>query len=180
MIIQTPDPLTLREALPSFRRSSHILLPINDCNSPHLPEGGSHWTLLLVSLVDSVAFHYDSLYPSNAHSASVACTKLSTLLNRPLKFVNLQDTPQQENGSDCGVFVCLCMRYLVFSRLLKRDSKDQVSMSMRGMEVDANKGRREMVKLIEGLRREGKSASRSPSRGGGDRSHSRSPPRVGD
>lgn len=187
MIIQTADPTTLREALPSFRRSTHIFLPINDSSSPNLPEGGSHWSLLLVSLIDNVAFHYDSLFPANANPAATACHKFSQLLQRPLQFINLQDTPQQENGSDCGVFVCLVMRYLVFNRLLRRDATEQVSMSMRGMEVDANRGRREITKLIEAFRKEGKSASRSPSRGGlgsahgqDERSYSRSPPRVGD
>ena len=180
MIIQTPNPLSLMDALPDFRRTSHIFLPINDCRAPNLPEGGSHWSLLLVSIIDGVAFHYDSLAPANEQSATIACDKLSTILGKQLKFVNLEDSPQQANGSDCGVFVCLEMKHLLMKRLLQRDSRDQVSMTMRGREIDASKGRREMLKLIEEFRREGK---RSPSRGGSPfhrNSASGSPPRVGD
>jgi sentrin-specific protease 8 len=155
MLMQTPDPLTLKDALPDFRLTTHIFLPINDARNVSVAEGGSHWSLLLVSVIDGVAFHYDSLTPSNYNEARLATDKISTLLNRPLRFMNLEDSPQQENSSDCGVYVCIQMRHLLLKRLLSANAREKVSMSMGGKLVDASGGRKEMLKTIEGFRKEG-------------------------
>lgn len=155
MLMQTPDPLTLKEALPNFSKTTHIFLPINDCHDVERAEGGSHWSLLLVSVIDGVAFHYDSLNPSNFNEAEKVTGQMSQLLGRPLKFIDLEDSPQQENGSDCGVFVCMQMRHLLVKRLLSATAKDKVKMSMVGKTVIAAAGRKEMLKVIEGFRREG-------------------------
>ena len=108
-----------------------------------------------MSLIDGVAFHYDSLYPSNGPDAKLVTRKFEQLIGRELKFVNLQDAPQQENGSDCGVFVCLLMRHLLIQKLLRAHAQDKISMSMRGKEVDAYGGRKEMLRVIEARRKEG-------------------------
>lgn len=155
MLMQTPDPLTLIEALPSFKHTTHIFLPINDAHNPSLAESGSHWSLLLVSVIDGVAFHYDSLTPANYNEANLATQKISQLLNRPLRFVNLDDAPQQENSSDCGVFVCILMRHLLIKRLLSANAREKVSMSMGGKLVDATGGRKEIGRIIETFRKEG-------------------------
>lgn len=155
MLIQTPNPLTLKEALPNFAHTTHIFLPINDCRNVEIPEGGSHWSLLLVSVIDGVAFHYDSLNDSNQAEAKKASHQLGQLLEQPLKFINLQGSPQQENSSDCGVFVCLQMRHLLLKRLLVADSRQKINMSMAGKSVDASSGRKEMLRIIEGYRKEG-------------------------
>ncbi|KAL9038922.1 MAG: hypothetical protein Q9214_005086, partial [Letrouitia sp. 1 TL-2023] len=155
MLIQTDNPLTLKEALPNFNRTSHIFLPLNDNRNPSIAEGGSHWSLLLVSVVDSVAFHYDSLAPSNREEAVLATKKISELLGKPLRFMDLGESPQQENSSDCGVFVCVQMKHLLLRRLLAVDSRVKVSMSMGGKSIDARAGRKEMLKVIERFRKEG-------------------------
>lgn len=154
MLLQTRDPLSLKSALPDFARTTHIFLPVNDCNSVTQAEGGSHWSLLLVSILDGVAFHYDSMHQHNEQEGKIVTGRLEQLLGRPIKFVNL-DSPQQNNGSDCGVFVCLLMQHLLLSKLLRAHSQDKVSMSLRGKEVDAAGGRREMLKIIEHFRKEG-------------------------
>jgi len=153
--MQTPDPLTLKEALPDFSKTTHIFLPINDARNVSVAEGGSHWSLLLVSVIDGVAFHYDSLSPSNYHEARLAMHKIGQLLGRPLHFVNLDDSPQQENSSDCGVYVCIEMRHLLMRRLLAANAREKVNMSMGGKLVDAAGGRKEMLKIIETFRKEG-------------------------
>ena len=155
MLMQTPDPATLRDVLPDFTHTSHIFLPINDCHNVEIPEGGSHWSLLLVSLIDGLAFHYDSLFPSNRQEAGLATSKISQLLGRGLRFVDLETSPQQENSSDCGVFVCVQMRHLLLKRLLTTDLKGKVDMSLQGKNVDASSARKEILKIIEGFRREG-------------------------
>ncbi|OKL61693.1 hypothetical protein UA08_02397 [Talaromyces atroroseus] len=101
MLLQTPDPRTLRDALPNFSKTTHIFLPINDCRNVTEAEGGTHWSLLLVSIVDRIAFHYDSLPPGNRMEAYTITMKLGALLNCPIRFVHLEDAPLQENSSDC-------------------------------------------------------------------------------
>ncbi|EYE93216.1 Ulp1 protease family protein [Aspergillus ruber CBS 135680] len=176
MILQTPNPLSLREALPDFTHTTHVFLPINDCRNVTEAEGGTHWSLLLISIVDGVAFHYDSLPPGNHWEANTATRKFSILLNRPFQFVALRDSPLQENGSDCGVFVCLNMRHLLLKRLLSANASEKVSMSLGGKKVDARAGRKEIAKIIEGFRKEGerrRSSSLSPLG-----KKSQSPPRI--
>ncbi|OGM45615.1 ulp1 protease family protein [Aspergillus bombycis] len=178
MILQTPNPHTLREALPDFTRTTHVFLPINDCRNVTEAEGGSHWSLLLISIVDGIAFHYDSLPPGNIWEARTVTMKFGALLNRAIRFIHLQDSPVQENGSDCGVFVCLSMRHLLLKRLLTANASEKVSMSLGGMKVDARGGRKEMTKIIDGFRKEGerrRSASLSPL---GKKSASPGPPRI--
>ncbi|KAF2764475.1 cysteine proteinase [Teratosphaeria nubilosa] len=181
MLMNTKDPLSLKSALPDFAKTSHIFLPVNDCRDVTTPEGGSHWSLLLVSVIDGVAFHYDSMSPSNLAEAKLVAFKISQLLGKPLKFINLEDSPQQENSMDCGVYVCLLMQHLLMTRLLRAHAEAKVSMSMRGKEVDAAGGRREMLRIIEVRRKEGeRRRSRSHSRSPFENGKSRSPPRIGD
>lgn len=106
----------------------------------------------------------------------MACDKLAYLLGRPLRFIEMEGSPQQENGSDCGVFVVMSMRYLLERKLLTRDTRGLVSMGVGKGHVDAREGRREMVRLVERMRERGE-RSRSRSRTPGGRG---SPPRVGD
>jgi len=184
MLMQTPNPLTLKSALPDFSKTTHIFLPINDAHTVTTAEAGTHWSLLLVSIIDGVAFHYDSLSPANYNDAHLCTNKVSQLLNLPLRFINLQDSPQQANSSDCGVFVCIQMRHLLLKRLLSANAKEKVSMSMAGKMVDANGGRKEMLKIIEGFRKEGErrrstdSGRRSASPMSRRKNKSRSPPRI--
>lgn len=179
MLQNTRDPLTLKTALPDFQKTTHVFLPVNDCRDVTAAEGGSHWSLLLVSVVDGVAFHYDSLGSANLHDAKLVSHKISQLLGKPLRFINLDDCPQQENSVDCGVYVCLLMQHLLMSKLLRAQSQDKISMSMRGKEVDAYGGRKEMMRIIDSRRKEGerrRSRSGSPYTSG---SKSKSPPRIG-
>lgn len=155
LLMKEPDTTAIRSALPNFERATHVFLPINDARYVNEAEGGSHWSLLLVSRIDRVAFHYDSLGGSNRSEAAAAARALERVLRTPLRFLHLEDTPQQENGSDCGVFVCILMRHLLLKRLLCANAKEKVSMSMANKMVDSNGGRKEMMKIVESLRKEG-------------------------
>ncbi|KAI9158162.1 ulp1 protease family [Paramyrothecium foliicola] len=164
LLMKEPDMRQIKSALPDFSKVTHIFLPINDNRNVGVAEGGSHWSLLLVSALDGVAFHYDSLGGANYAEANLAARKVSEILRRPLRFVNLEDSPQQENGSDCGIFVCLLMRHLLVKRLLSANAREKVSMSMAGKMVDSNGGRKEMLRIIENLRKEGERRRSSPAR----------------
>ncbi|KAK0391446.1 hypothetical protein NLU13_0947 [Sarocladium strictum] len=175
LLMKEPDMRQILSALPDFSKVTHIFLPINDNRNVGQAEGGSHWSLLLVSALDGIAFHYDSLGGANFAEASLATRKMSEVLKRPLRFINLEDSPQQENGSDCGVFVCLLMRHLLVKRLLSANAREKVSMSMGGKMVDSNGGRKEMLRIIEGLRKEGE---RRRSRSASPFSSNKTPPRI--
>ena len=154
LLLNTDDPTTLREALPSFTKTTHIFLPINDSHSRTSPESGSHWSLLVVSIADRISFHYDSLNSANKREGETVSRKLGLLLGLRLEFKDLDDSPQQVNSTDCGIFTCLTMRHLLLNRLLKKQRGEKVSMSMGEREVDAAKGRKELLKLLETQRRE--------------------------
>ncbi|CRK31210.1 NEDD8-specific protease 2 like protein [Verticillium longisporum] len=174
LLMKEPDMRAIRSALPDFSKVTHVFLPINDARNVAQAEGGSHWSLLLVSAIDGVAFHYDSLGGANYQEARLATRKMSEILNRPLRFLNLEDCPQQENGSDCGVFVCILMRHLLVKRLLSANAREKVSMSMGNKMIDSHGGRKEMLKIIESFRKEGerrRSRSASPY-------SSKTPPRI--
>ncbi|GAO13199.1 hypothetical protein UVI_02025490 [Ustilaginoidea virens] len=155
LLMKEPDIRHVRAALPDFSKVTHVFLPINDNRNVGVAEGGSHWSLLLVSILDSIAFHYDSLGGANYAEANLATRRMGEICGRSLRFVNLDESPQQENGSDCGVFVCLLMRHLLVKRLLSANAREKVSMSMAGKMVDSNGGRKEMLRIIESLRKEG-------------------------
>ncbi|KAM0432954.1 hypothetical protein ACHAPT_004659 [Fusarium lateritium] len=175
LLMKEPDMRSVRSALPDFSKVTHIFLPINDNRNVGVAEGGSHWSLLLVSTLDGVAFHYDSLGGANYAEANLATRKLASVLQRPLRFINLEDCPQQENGSDCGVFVCLLMRHLLVKRLLCANAREKVSMSMGGKMVDSYGGRKEMMRIIENLRKEGE---RRRSRSASPFTNNKTPPRI--
>ena len=155
MLMHTPDPLTLKEVLPNFSTTTHIFLPINDNNDVEAEDGGSHWSLLLVSVIDGVAFHYDSMDHHNNHEAQATTMKLERLLGKRLKYIPMSGSPQQDNSIDCGVFVCIAMRHLLLKRLLRADASKKISMSMSDTSIQAKEGRKTMLKVIEEKRREG-------------------------
>lgn len=79
--------------------------------------------------------------------------KLQPLLGVQLRLQNIDDTPQQDNGSDCGVHVCWAMRHLLVRRLLAVEAEREVDMSLGGKRVDASGVRKDMYKICEGLRK---------------------------
>lgn len=154
MLLNAADPRQLRSALPDFSHTTHVFLPVNDCTDVNRAEGGSHWSLLVVSLLDRVAFHYDSLSPHNMRDGELLTNRLSQLLSIPLRFADLPDAPRQLTGIDCGVYVCMLIRHLL-GRLLSESSRGKLNMSMAGLQVDAQGARKEMLDVIEIFRKEG-------------------------
>lgn len=163
LLMKNKDTEGVRAALPNFGDITHIFLPINDNRNLAQAEGGSHWSLLLVSIIDGVAFHYDSLEGANNEEAWEACRRLASVLGKPLRFHYLAECPQQENGSDCGVFVCIIMRHLLVKRLLAVNAGEKISMSMANKAIDSLGARKEMLRIIESLRKEGERRRLTPS-----------------
>lgn len=166
---------SIRDALPDITGSTHIFLPVNDETNTRRENGGTHWSLLVVSVIDGLAFHYDSLSPANHRVACACADKLAWYLNRAVQFQEMADFPRQNNGSDCGVYVCMAMKTLLLKRLLTSDSNRQVGMSLAGANLNADAFRKYLIDLVDDFRRQGlrsRSRSGSPVRQG-------SPPRVG-
>lgn len=173
LLMQSADVKSISSALPDFRKVTHIFLPVNDSRERERADAGTHWSLLLVSVIDRVAFHYDSLGGANFYEAQRCADRLGRVLGIQLRFHQLDDCPQQENSNDCGVFVCILMRHLLIKRLLNANSSEKVSMSMAGKMIDSRGGRKEMLKIIESLRKEGeRRRSASPF------ASSHTPPRI--
>ncbi|KAI0176161.1 cysteine proteinase [Hypoxylon sp. FL1284] len=163
LMMSVKDNAMVRDALPDLRDVTHIFLPINDANNLNQAESGSHWSLLLVSILDGVAFHYDSLNGANNKEAWEATSRLASVLGKELRFHYLRDTPQQENSSDCGVFVCITMRHLLVKRLLSVNAGQKISMSMAGKAIDSYGARKEMLKIVNNLRKEAERRRLTPS-----------------
>ncbi|GAC99188.1 potential ubiquitin-like protein-specific protease [Pseudozyma hubeiensis SY62] len=95
-----------------------LLLPVSDRYSPSSPghaAAGSHWSLLLVDAASGAAIHLDSLGECNRSAAAAVHSSILRLVQpRGIQHGSSPPTPfkvdclqQQENGSDCGIYVLL-------------------------------------------------------------------------
>ncbi len=90
--------------LPSARL---VLAPLNNQSGMTVGDG-SHWSLLVFDRKTDAFLHYDSSRGLNRHVAVQVAAKLKGLVNATSADVHeIKDAPQQDNGRDCGVFVCL-------------------------------------------------------------------------
>ncbi|KAK2750172.1 hypothetical protein FQN57_004668 [Myotisia sp. PD_48] len=153
LLMNTFDPNTLKNVLPDLTHCSHIFIPVNDCRDVTEAEGGTHWSLLVVSLTDARAFHYDSLPPGNSNEAMKLTHNLSILCQKELSYLDMRGSPTQQNSTDCGIFVCITMRYLLQFRLLRASANQMIDMNLRGKELDASVARKEMMQIINQLKK---------------------------
>lgn len=99
-------------ALPKeLHRRRFIFMPIND-NDDVRGEGGYHWSLALADTETCRVRYYDSMSTGHARDANAAIHNLSIVLGKKFT-VRVMSTPQQDNGQDCGVFVCLICETLI-------------------------------------------------------------------
>jgi sentrin-specific protease 1 len=91
-----------------------IVIPINHINS--------HWTVVSVHLEEKKMVYYDSL--SNNDDGKYIVKTLTHLFN---DFLNLKEkwkyelakTQKQSNSTDCGIFLCKFMDYIVRKEPIK-------------------------------------------------------------
>lgn len=107
------DPLNISEC-------KYIFFPLNNCDRKDAA-GGSHWSLLVFCKQDKTCYHFDSSRGYNSSIASkFAKNVMSCLLDKDesnKKFVDM-DSPQQDNGYDCGVYV-LCLADVIARNVLE-------------------------------------------------------------
>ena len=82
-----------------------ILIPVNT--------GGNHWVLTHVDIQTNTVAVYDSLRGAETlqpddprHKTEAFLIHHSLFAQKPWRIKNTQDFPQQENGFDCGIYVC--------------------------------------------------------------------------
>ncbi|KAJ1273659.1 hypothetical protein BS78_05G001500 [Paspalum vaginatum] len=121
LLSNLPDPASVAAVAEPLRLASRrlVLLPVNDNPDASVPEGGSHWTLLVLDNAAAPRFvHHDSLPGApNLPAAARLADALRPLLlpsdsRRRKVAVPLVEgpTPKQRNGYDCGVYVMAIAR----------------------------------------------------------------------
>lgn len=92
------DPLNLRH-------KELIFLPLNNSHDVHR-QGGSHWSLLVFNKATLSFLHLDSMQASsNRNEANQFVRKFREYFRAVGDCLHEVDFPQQQNGSDCGVYV---------------------------------------------------------------------------
>ncbi|KAK9457632.1 hypothetical protein V1511DRAFT_179123 [Dipodascopsis uninucleata] len=148
LLAQSQNPLELKTVLPDLQGAAYIFCPINNNEDVNLAEGGSHWSLLVINVATCHGYYYDTLENINIREAEHVAKRLGPLLGGISIKLRPIATPQQTNGSDCGVLVCMITSCLV-DRLL--DSQNINSESVGSIPSHF---------LLEGKRHEHFSASR--------------------
>ncbi|KZZ88703.1 Ulp1 protease familyt [Ascosphaera apis ARSEF 7405] len=149
MLLKTKDTDSLRGVLPDLSGVSHIFIVINDNENANQVEGGSHWSLLLVSVSDKRTFHYDSLACANEFEAEALTKKIGRLVGKEMKCVQVRSSPQQSNQSDCGIYVCMIMEYLLKHRICTVGRDQTVSMELDGVKFKASEARQSLFETIQ-------------------------------
>ncbi|XP_001640237.2 sentrin-specific protease 8 [Nematostella vectensis] len=87
--------------LPKYQR---VFFAVNN-NEVKMSTGGSHWSLLVYCKRSNIFSHYDSLSEANSNAAKELANQVGLILKDPGPSYEEALCPQQENGSDCGVYV---------------------------------------------------------------------------
>lgn len=100
------DPLLENE------KREFIFFALND-NDALESSGGSHWSLLVLSIPEKMIFHFDSSNGSNYTQAEELGYKLGRYFTFPLN-CSVENVPclQQNNGYDCGIHVLANVEHL--------------------------------------------------------------------
>lgn len=149
LIANTPDPqdLVTCNVLPKGISDAQIIFcPLNDNDDFGVSEGGSHWSLVVFCKLQSSddpskrkyiqkAFVYDSMFEANATETKRLVENMSKILYNPKDpkskkdwdIIHIRDSPQQTNGSDCGVYVTSVTAFLISQliALVKSSSKNK-------------------------------------------------------
>eukprot|EP00924_Labyrinthula_sp_SR-Ha-C_P003326 augustus_masked-scaffold_15-processed-gene-6.49-mRNA-1 protein AED:0.24 eAED:0.25 QI:0/-1/0/1/-1/1/1/0/463 len=103
-----------------------VFIPVNVHNT--------HWTLVVVDIENKNISYYDSMGSQGEFAVDLIARYLQDesmdKLNKQLELSSWtlgakgKSIPQQRNGFDCGVFVCIFSYYLVFEQELDFDQAD--------------------------------------------------------
>jgi len=98
-----------------------IFLPISDSDGMKLEASGCHWSLLVYIKACKKFYHFDSIGTHNFKSASKVAEKVSSYIDPTVEHHLIsQNTPQQNNSIDCGVYMVMITEILI-SRILSHN-----------------------------------------------------------
>lgn len=116
LILISEDPLSLISMFPeNFSKCKFLIIPVND--------GGSHWSLCVISVLDKTCYIYDSIVGLNQEENDILVDKFSIIISQLLNLKKFKlikrklNTPQQLNDYDCGIFV-ICLSCFIISELI--------------------------------------------------------------
>lgn len=117
-----------------LNKKKFIFAPINDNTKLQYAVSGSHWTLNVVDVDNSIIYYLDSTNGdvSNAHTFH---RRLERLFGKKFEFVYGVKTQYQTNGYDCGMFLLgfteLVMKYIFNNGMkltINKKDKDDKSL----------------------------------------------------
>jgi sentrin-specific protease 8 len=143
LLAQTPEPQQLIGVIPAIENGKFLFLPVNDNDDVEAVGAGSHWSLVVISMLEKIAFVYDSMERANEQEAKDVITKVEKYLSDGTKFqIRIMKTPQQLNGSDCGVIVSQITAFLTSRLLGFKYLKDHyVNLDLQQVKISAIDGR---------------------------------------
>ncbi|KAH3688431.1 hypothetical protein WICPIJ_000570 [Wickerhamomyces pijperi] len=157
LLANTPNPAScLKGVIPELEKADFIFLPINDSTDVEVVGDGSHWSLVVVSMIDRSVKLYDTLQQANQRESMAVIRKLIEYLNDDVfdkDYFHIDDmgdtTPQQLNGSDCGILTSQITAFLV-SRLLDLKNLQQcyVNLDLDGVKISSIDGRIFVLRTI--------------------------------
>ncbi|CAO3687308.1 hypothetical protein G6F70_002391 [Rhizopus microsporus] len=121
------DVTQLEAVLPSnMDKYEAVFMPIND-GQPSAAYSGTHWSLMVFIRGTNSFYYYDTLRFNNLRDAELTCKRIQPLLklDKPAQFIP-SSAPQQDNGSDCGLYVIAMIDYIL-ERLLKSRGKEDIA-----------------------------------------------------
>lgn len=111
-ITNCPDTDSLKDFLEPLNLSDKnlVIFPVNDNDNVAQAEGGSHWSLLAFYRKGNAFIHHDS---SGGHNNMHARRLFKAVVGfmgshrkaSDVMYKECQDSPQQVNGYDCGLYV---------------------------------------------------------------------------
>ncbi|KAK4627041.1 hypothetical protein CLAFUW4_03992 [Fulvia fulva] len=130
----------MKATLPDFQSTIHVLIPLRS--------HAGHWSFLLISSQDQLACHYDPHTNRNHALAERVTKRISSFLDKPLKFLDVPDTPQQPHDKDSGIFVCLFMQQLI-TKLQSTHESQKVEAGLMGKAVEVKAARKGIYKIAK-------------------------------
>ncbi|XP_061363188.1 NEDD8-specific protease 1 [Gastrolobium bilobum] len=118
-IIQCPATEALKDFLEPlhFSDKTLVMFPINDNDDVNRAEGGSHWSLLAYYRNANLFVHHDSCRGMNTGPAKQLYKAVVGYMGfsgsaTEASFLECTDSPKQENGHDCGLYVTAIARVI--------------------------------------------------------------------
>lgn len=139
------DPLVQNE------NREFIFFALND-NNVIESCGGSHWSLLVISIPEMAIFHFDSSSGSNYNQARELGFKVAKYFSLPLSR-SVENVPclQQSNGYDCGIHVLCNTEQLASHAIHYKNIKTCPKLNPESVKMK----RSQVLGIIEQLKRQG-------------------------